>query len=74
MTAREVIRILERLGFVVRRQAGSHVRLVHRERPEAQVTISAHAGRDLSEGNLASILRQAGVTRAEFERAGRKRR
>jgi predicted RNA binding protein YcfA (HicA-like mRNA interferase family) len=73
MTARDVIRTLERLGFVVRRQVGSHVRLVHPERPEAHVTVSVHAGRDLSEGNLASILRQAGVTREEFERARRER-
>jgi predicted RNA binding protein YcfA (HicA-like mRNA interferase family) len=73
LTAREVIRILERLGFVVRRQVGSHMRLVHPERPEAHVTVSVHAGRDLSRGNLASILRQAGVTREEFEQARRKR-
>jgi len=74
VTAREAIATLEQLGFVVRRQVGSHVRLVHCERPDAHVTVSAHAGRDLSEGNLASILRQAGVTRREFEEARRKRR
>lgn len=73
MRAREVIRRLERLGFVVRRQVGSHVRLVHPERPEAQATVSVHAGRDLSEGNIASILRQAGVMRDEFERARARR-
>lgn len=73
MNAREAIRTLERLGFVVRRQVGSHVRLVHPERPEAHVTVSVHAGRDLSEGNLASILRQAGVSKNEFEQARRQR-
>ncbi|MCE5197825.1 MAG: type II toxin-antitoxin system HicA family toxin [Armatimonadota bacterium] len=71
MTAREVIRTLERLGFQVRRQVGAHIRMVHRDRPEAGVTISVHAGRDLSEGNIASILRQAGITRQEFEKARR---
>lgn len=74
MTAREVIATLERLGFVVRRQVGSHVRLVHPERPQAHVTVSVHAARDLSEGNLGSILRQAGVTRREFDQARRQRR
>ncbi len=74
MTAREVIRALERLGFEMRRQSGSHVRLVHRERPEAGVTVSVHAGHDLSDMNIASILRQAGVTRQEFEQALRRRR
>jgi len=74
VTAKEVIRTLERLGFAVRRQVGSHVRLVHPERPQAHVTVSVHAGRDLSEGSLASILRQAGVTREEFDQARRKGR
>ena len=72
MTAREVIRTLERLGFVVRRQVGSHVRLVHPQRPECHVTVSVHAGRDLSEGNLASILRQAGMSREDFDQARRR--
>lgn len=71
MRDREMIRILERLGFEVRRQVGSHVRMVHRDRPEAGVTIGMHAGKDLSEGNIASILRQAGITRHEFEQARR---
>ncbi len=74
MTAREVISTLERLGFVVRRQVGSHVRLVHPERPAAHVTVSVHAGRDLSERDVASILRQAGVTKQESERVRRRRR
>jgi predicted RNA binding protein YcfA (HicA-like mRNA interferase family) len=72
VTAREVIATLQRMGFIVRRQVGSHVRLIHPERPEAHVTVSVHAGRDLSQGNLASILRQAGVTREEFEQARRR--
>ena len=74
MTAREVIRTLERMGFVVRRQVGSHIRLVHSDRPQSQVTVSMHAGRDVSAGNLSSILRQAGVTRQEFEKARSGRR
>jgi predicted RNA binding protein YcfA (HicA-like mRNA interferase family) len=74
MTSREVIRVLERLGFTVRRQTGSHMRLVHPERPWCGVTVSVHAGRDLSEGNLASILKQAEVTREGFEQARRRAR
>ena len=74
MKAKEVIRTLERVGFVVRRQTGSHIRLIHKERPNAGVTVSMHAGYDLSEQNLASILRQAGITRQEFEQARRKRK
>ncbi len=71
MTAKEVIRTLQKLGFEIRRQVGSHVRMVHSERPDARVTISVHTGRDLSEGNMSSILRQAGVSRQDFEEARR---
>ncbi len=71
MTAKEVIRTLQKLGFEIRRQVGSHVRMVHNERPDARVTISVHVGKDLSEGNMSSILRQAGVSRQDFEEARR---
>ena len=71
MKAKEAIRTLERLGFVIRRQVGSHVRMVHKDRPEAGVTIGVHAGKDLSEGDLASIIRQAGVTKQDFDNARR---
>lgn len=73
MNAHEVIRTLEHLGFHIRRQVGSHVRMVNPDRPEAGVTIGVHAGKDLSEGNIASILRQAGITKQEFEQARRRK-
>ena len=72
MRAKEVIRALERLGFVISRQSGSHIRLIHPGRPSAGLTVSMHAGEDLSDGNI-SIIRQAGITRAEFEQARRNR-
>ena len=73
MTADEVIKTLKCLGFEKRRQVGAHVRMVHKDRPQHGVTISIHAGMDLSDGNVASIIRQAGVTREEFDRARRGR-
>jgi len=69
MKASEVIRTLERLGFEKRRQVGSHVRMIHKDRPEARVTVSVHPTQNLSEGNIASIIRQAGVSREEFDAA-----
>lgn len=72
MKADEVIKTLERLGFEKRRQAGSHVRMVHKDRPEAGVTVSVHPTKDLSELNIISIIRQAGISRSEFEAARRK--
>ena len=42
----EVIRILERLGFVVIRQRGSHIQLRHED--GRGTTVPMHKGRDIS--------------------------
>jgi predicted RNA binding protein YcfA (HicA-like mRNA interferase family) len=58
----EAVRALERLGFSVIRQAGSHVRLAQGDR---RVTVPMH--RNLVVGTLQSILRQAGISLDEFQ-------
>ena len=65
LTAREVIRALERAGFVVSRTSGSHCRLVHAGNPARKVTVPIHSG-DLKRGTLRAIISQAGFTVAEF--------
>ncbi len=60
----EALRALERLGFSVIRQAGSHVRLARGDR---RVTVPMH--RNLVVGTLQSILRQAGITSEDFQNA-----
>ena len=57
----EVIRALERLGFRVVRQGGSHVML--RKGMDGCV-VPLH--RELKRGTLSGILRQAGVGASEF--------
>jgi predicted RNA binding protein YcfA (HicA-like mRNA interferase family) len=63
--AREVIRALERAGFVISRTSGSHCRLIHSRDPARKVTIPAH-NNDLKRGTLRAIIAQAGLTVAEF--------
>lgn len=63
---REVVGALERAGFIVERQTGSHVILRHPERAH-KVTVPWH-NRDLKRDTLASILRQAGLTASHFRR------
>ena len=60
----EFVRALEKLGFVVRRQTGSHLILRH---PETKRTVSVpiHAG-DIKRGLLFGLLKQSGVDRGEF--------
>lgn len=65
LTARDVIRALERAGFVVSRTSGSHCRLIHGSNPARKVTVPVHSG-DLKRGTLRAIIAQAGMTVTEF--------
>ncbi len=65
LTARDVIRALERAGFVVSRTSGSHCRLIHASDPARKVTVPVHSG-DLKRGTTRGIIAPAGFTVAEF--------
>jgi len=57
------VRALEKAGFAVYRQRGSHITLVRTE-PRAQTTVPNH--KELDRGTLRAIIRQAGMTVDEF--------
>ncbi|MCB0054451.1 MAG: type II toxin-antitoxin system HicA family toxin [Caldilinea sp.] len=57
----EAVRALERLGFAVTRQRGSHLVL---RRGSSGCVVPNH--RELKTGTLAGILKQAGVSVEEF--------
>lgn len=61
---RECIRALERAGFVVDRQRGSHITLI-RDNPFARATVPNH-NKPLKPGTLRSIIREADLTVDEF--------
>lgn len=61
----EVTRVLERLGFHLVRQSGSHA--VYRHPDGRWTTVPIHTGTDVAKGTLRKILRDAGVTTDEFE-------
>jgi predicted RNA binding protein YcfA (HicA-like mRNA interferase family) len=65
LKAKDVMRALERAGFVKSRMSGSHCRMIHPGDPTRKVTIPIHTG-DLKRGTLHSIIAQAGLTVAEF--------
>ena len=62
---KQVIRALERHGFVVHRVKGSHYILVHPDDDSLLVTI-AHHSKDLKRGTLQAIIQQAGLTIDDF--------
>jgi predicted RNA binding protein YcfA (HicA-like mRNA interferase family) len=61
---RELIAALEKVGFAIVRQKGSHVRLQHED--GRVVTVPVHAGQDIGRGLLRKILRDAELSRDEF--------
>lgn len=66
ISAKRLIRMLERLGFVEVRQKGSHLRLEH---PDGRkTTIPVHSGENVGVGLLRKILRDANIPRTEFEK------
>ena len=65
LNGKETVSALLRGGFERRRNSGGHAILKH---PVAGVTVPVpmHGGRDLREGTLRGIIRQAGLTVEEF--------
>ncbi len=61
---REVIAVLEKVGFSIKRQTGSHV-ILYKEGITRPLTVPIHPG-DLPGGTLRAIIRQANLTVAEF--------
>ena len=64
--AREVMRALERAGFVHVRSKGSHRVFQHPDDRTRRTIVSDHASKDVPRGTLRKILDQAGITVEEF--------
>ena len=65
VTARDVIRIVERMGFGFDRQKGSHAVYI-RTSDRRRVVIPVHKGRDLKPGTLRGLLDDIGLSVEEF--------
>ena len=63
ISGRKCIKMLEKTGFQVLRQRGSHI-ILRRDFPFAEVVVPDH--RELDRGTLRSIIRQAGLSVDEF--------
>jgi len=66
VSPKRLIRVMEKVGFIVDRQSGSHVHLKHLERVLG-VIVPMH-NKNLPRGFLKAILKQAGITEEEFRR------
>jgi predicted RNA binding protein YcfA (HicA-like mRNA interferase family) len=63
LSGRDLIKALQRIGFVVQRQRGSHV-ILRRESPFGRVSVPNH--KTLRIGTLRTILQEAQLTVEEL--------
>lgn len=65
VTAKQVVRVAEQLGFVLDRQSGSHA-VYYRAHDKSRVVIPIHAGRTIKPKTLAGIIGDMGITLEAF--------
>jgi len=63
--ARDVVRVAERIGFILDRQRGSHA-VYYRASDARRVVIPMHGTKDLKPGTLRGIINDLGLTVEEF--------
>jgi len=62
--AKRIIKLLNKIGFEVLRQRGSHAILKH---PDGRVTVvPVHSGEDIGRGLLSKIIKDTRMTREQF--------
>jgi predicted RNA binding protein YcfA (HicA-like mRNA interferase family) len=66
LSGREVVRALERAGFVLKRVTGSHHILVHPDDKTRRTIVPVHGRTNLKRGTLHGILKQAKLTESEL--------
>lgn len=66
VSGRQVVRALERAGFVLARIKGSHHVMEHPNHPARTATVPVHGPTPLRKGTLHAILKQVGLTADEF--------
>lgn len=63
ISGKECVKALEKIGFYLRRQQGSHL-ILRRNEPLTQVVVPNHS--ELDKGTLRSIIRGAGLSVDDF--------
>ena len=66
ISGKEVIRALERHGFFIKRQSGSHAIMRHQTDLTRRCIIPVHGSKTIKPGTLYSILKGAGLSVEEF--------
>lgn len=67
VTAKDVVRVIEKTGFTLSRQSGSH--RIFKNNEGKRITVPMHSGKILHPKILKSILTDAELTVEEFKKA-----
>ncbi len=65
VSGKELCKALEKAGYFIDHQAGSHIILRNENLPYRRLTVPNH--KEIAKGTLKSILRQAGLTNEEVK-------
>ncbi len=65
ITPKEMVRIVEHVGFIFERQTGSHA---HYRHPDGRITTIAMHTKDLPRGTMRKIMRDIGISEDEFRK------
>jgi predicted RNA binding protein YcfA (HicA-like mRNA interferase family) len=65
VSGRQVVAALAKIGYELDHQRGSHMVLRHVAPPHRRVTVPEHG--EVAKGTLRAIIRQVGLTVAEFK-------
>ena len=68
--AKEFIRVIDKLGFYLDRQKGSHA--IYKDSQGQRVTVPIHSGKDLKQGTLMGIINDIGIDKETFFKLLRK--
>jgi len=63
ITPKRLLKLFTKHGFKIKRQSGSHLRLVHPD--DRKITLALH-NKPVAPGTLNAILKQANLKRNEF--------
>jgi predicted RNA binding protein YcfA (HicA-like mRNA interferase family) len=62
--ARKLVKLLEKLGFEIVRQKGSHIIMMDKNR--RRIVIPSHPGKDIKPSLVRVIIKEVGISREEF--------
>lgn len=72
VTAKEIIKVFKKFGFIHKRTRGSHY-IMRRLSDKRKVVVPLHGTRPLGKGLLLSLLNDADLTKEEFLKLHKKR-